>query len=62
MEHIPNESATEKRYRPKNTRTHCSVCGTRSVVWEGQFCSPECETRLSKSMEATHDRFEDDSE
>ena len=41
------------------TRTHCSVCGKKSVVWQGQYCSYECETRLAKSMDDQHDRFED---
>ncbi len=43
----------------KGKRTRCSVCGTASVVWNGQYCSPECESRLAKSMDDWHDRFED---
>ena len=42
-----------------NARKRCSVCGAPSVVWEGQYCSHECEARLAKSMEDWHDRFED---
>ena len=43
----------------ENRRKRCSVCGAPSVVWEGQYCSHECEARLAKSMEDWHDRFED---
>ncbi len=43
----------------RQARTHCSVCGAPSVVWEGQYCSPECETRLARSMDDMHDRSED---
>ena len=43
----------------ENRRKRCSVCGAPSVVWEGQYCSHECEARLAKSMDDWHDRFED---
>jgi len=47
-------------YKPPK-RTNCSVCGTPlgAGAWGDQFCSPECEAKLSKSMDDWHDRFEE---
>lgn len=45
--------------KSKSRRTHCSVCGTKSVIFEGQYCSSECKSHLAKSMDDWHDRFED---
>ena len=50
---------SHKAKRRTEPRTLCSVCGTPSVVWEGQYCSPECEARLAKSMDDWHDRSEE---
>ena len=50
---------SENRSRKTPKRTRCSVCGTTSVVWNNQFCSPQCEARLAKSMDDWHDRFEE---
>lgn len=51
----PNRTQSKKEI----VRTHCSVCGAKSVTWKGQYCSHECEARLAKSMDDQHDRFED---
>ncbi len=56
---IAGYRSVQKPVNSQNSRTHCSVCGTASVIWQGQFCSPECEARLAKSMDELHDHFEE---
>ena len=43
---------------PSPKRTKCSVCGSASLVVDGQYCSTECRDRLAKSMDDWHDQFE----